>query len=307
MTRRYRTYLSDALDVIERSALFSTYLDWDAIRREAEPVADAATQYSDMHDFLDGVLARAGGEHSGLNRGGQRRVLSDEEREVLGPPAPTGHVIDAAGGPVAYLRLPRTDRTDERGARYLSAGSEVIKMLTSAAASAPPRGWVVDLRANVGGNMWPMLAVASPLLPGGVLGYFEYRDGTYKTFGLRAGTALHGDFPMASLGTFEQLPIVAPTPIAVLVSRYTMSAGEAVALAFRAEPRARLIGSPTRGLTTGNIARPLRDGTIMRVTTSYYADWQRIRCVGPLPVDQDLTGQSRSAVLDAAVSWILEG
>jgi cold shock CspA family protein len=51
------------------------------------------------------------------------------------------------------------------------------------------------------------------------------------------------------------------TPIAVLTTRHTARAGEAVALAFRAKPRARLIGAPTAGLTTGNRTRVLRDGT----------------------------------------------
>ena len=48
-------------------------------------------------------------------------------------------------------------------------------------------GWIVDVRGNGGGNMWPMLAGVGPVLGAGRVGYFidalgaasawEYRDG----------------------------------------------------------------------------------------------------------------------------------
>ena len=33
-------------------------------------------------------------------------------------------------------------------------------------------GWIVDLRGNGGGNMWPMLAGIGPILGEGIAGYF---------------------------------------------------------------------------------------------------------------------------------------
>ena len=33
-------------------------------------------------------------------------------------------------------------------------------------------GWIVDLRGNTGGNMWPMVAGVGPVLGNGVAGFF---------------------------------------------------------------------------------------------------------------------------------------
>lgn len=55
---------------------------------------------------------------------------------------------------------------------YAAAGGRALRQHESA------DGWVVDLRGNSGGSMWPMLAVALPLLGGdGVIGAFVTRDG----------------------------------------------------------------------------------------------------------------------------------
>jgi carboxyl-terminal processing protease len=300
VSRRLRTYLTDALRVVEQSALLSPAVDWAEVHREADTVLKDAKQYAHTYDFLEEVLVQAGGRHSGLIRPGRRRQLSPEERAALGPPLPTGHVIESASGPIAYLRVPRTNRDDPGMAHYIAAGEDVLRTLTP----AEPRGWIVDLRANVGGNMWPMLAVACPLLPEGVLGHFEDREGGYQEFGVRAGSAYLDNHQMAHLNASAALLRHDQAPIAVLVSHHTASAGEAVALAFQGRPGTRLIGTPTRGLTTSNISHTLRDKIVMRITKSYFADRQRIRCEGPIPPDQDLTGRDRSAVLDAAISWI---
>jgi hypothetical protein len=298
--RHLRTYLTGSLKIVERSALFSAGVDWAEVRREADAVLEDARQYADTHDFLEEILVRAGGRHSGLIRPYRRRQFSPEEQEVLGPPTPTGRIIESAAGPVAYLRVPRTERADRDTADYIPAGETVLKALIE----VRPRAWIVDLRADIGGNMWPMLAVTSPLLPDGALGFFEDRDGRYRAFGVAASSALLGKNRMARLSA--EFSKHDRTPTAVLVSRYTASAGEAVALAFRARPSTCLIGAPTRGLTTANTSHPLRDKTIMRITKSYFADHHRNRLDGPVPVDRDLTGHDRAAVLDAALSWIAE-
>jgi C-terminal processing protease CtpA/Prc len=38
-------------------------------------------------------------------------------------------------------------------------------------------GWIVDLRGNTGGNMWPMLAGVGPILGEGLAGHFIEPNG----------------------------------------------------------------------------------------------------------------------------------
>lgn len=300
--RRLRAYLTGALDAVQHTALFSDTVDWDDVRCQASTVLTGASRYADTHAFLGAVLRQAGGRHSRLVPPGRMHRQPDSRlAAALGPPVPTGHLIDAATNPTGYLRLARLPDGRARARRYLSDGAAILNTLIP----ARPGGWIVDLRANTGGNMWPMLAVAAPLLPQGVLGHFTLPDGGHQAWSQHRGRIRLNGRPMArSRGS---RPTGDHPPIAVLTSRHTSSAGEAVALAFRAQPQARLIGTPTAGLTTGNRTHVLRDGTRLHISGTYYADHRRLPVDGPVPVDQHLTDNTHDAAVNAALLWIRRG
>ncbi|MEV4512366.1 S41 family peptidase [Dactylosporangium sp. NPDC049525] len=277
--RRVRRYLLHALTIIERRALYSATLDWATIRAEAVAGCAGAVEYADTHEFLAGVLRQAGGPHSGFRPprpGGTRRAVEP----------PSGGLVDGAG----HLRLPGCGGGHRE---YRAVGHRLVRDL----AAAGPAGWVVDLRGNNGGNMWPMLAVVAPLLPRGVLGYFVPPAGPDLVWRLRRRRVTLGRRTQARTGPHHPVPA---TPVAVLTDGRTASSGEAVAVAFRGRPRVRTFGTATMGMTSGNETHLLRDGTLMYVTSSYFADHRRTVYRGPLPPDEDGGGDP----LTAAVDWI---
>jgi hypothetical protein len=155
------------------------------------------------------------------------------------------------------------------------------------------RAWVVDLRGNGGGNMWPMLAGLEPLLRGQSLGFFEGRDGSRR--------AWRNDPPPAAAA----VPSMAQVPVAVLTSGRTASSGEAVAIAFRGRSATRSFGAPTYGVPTANAAYTLQDGTLLLLTGARFIDRLGKGDGGPLTPDEaisDLGVANRSQV--AAVAWL---
>lgn len=133
----------------------------------------------------------------------------------------------------------------------------------------PLRGWIVDLRLNTGGNMFPMIAGLGPLLGNGDLGEFItsterqtwfYRDG--KT-GIDTETIL-------SIKPYKvknrNLPMV------VLIDDFTASSGEATAISFVGLPNVVLMGGPSAGLTTGNEFEFLSDGAAVNLCEAVEAD-----------------------------------
>lgn len=307
--RRIRGYVVDAVGAIRRNAVFSAEVDWDAVAREAGVVAEAARSYADTHSFLTAVLKEAGGRHSHLTVAGRgqspgsqtpptRQIPPNPQIPQI-PPIPTGHLVEGVTVPLAHLRLPRLPDSRKAVTRYLADGTAAMRSLLE----ARPHGWIMDLRANGGGNMWPMLAVAAPLLPEGVLGRFVRADGRSQDWYLRDSAIGLGTKTMARSRITR--PPNDRTPIAVLTSSHTASAGEAAALAFRAQPRARLIGRPTAGLTTGNQTVVLRDGTRLHISAAFYADPDGELLDGPVPIDQYLEDNSREAATAAAVAWLL--
>ncbi|MCX4745021.1 S41 family peptidase [Kitasatospora sp. NBC_01287] len=300
--RRIRAYLLDALELIRRTALYSDTVDWTGVRQEAQAVLTGAGGYADTHTLLREVLLRAGGRHSGLRL--PRAAVPPEVRErlaaraaALGPPLPTGRVVEGVG----YLRLPGLSDGYRLARDYARAGDEVLGTLLAAA----PRAWVVDVRANTGGNMWPMLAVAAPLLRDGVLGRFEGPDGQSEAWTLEDGRVSLGGKPTARsrspLGSGRR---AADAPLALLTSGHTASAGEAVVVAFQGQSNVRTIGAPTAGYTTGNRTHQLRDGARLVISGSFYADREGNRFDGPLPVDERIARGEPDAVPAAARAWL---
>ncbi|MDG6103729.1 S41 family peptidase [Dactylosporangium aurantiacum] len=278
--RRVRRYLLHALDVIESTALHRDTVDWPATRADALAGCADAVTYAGTHDTIAAVLRRAGGAHSGLRRPGVRGA---------GGPAtavPTGDVVGGAG----HLRLPSC--AGEHRA-YRDAGLRTVRGLAAAGVT----GWVVDLRGNQGGNMWPMLAVLAPLLPDGVLGHFVPPDGPDRTWTLRRGRVLLDG------RTLARAPVggVSGTGrIAVLTDGRTASSGEAVAVALRGRPHVRGFGAATAGMTSANETHLLRDGARMHVTVAWFADHRRTVHRGPLPPDEP----GGADPLAAAVVWL---
>jgi carboxyl-terminal processing protease len=278
--QRVRRYLLHALEIIERRALHSDTMDWAGVRAAALARCAGATGYADTHETIAGVLRQAGGPHSGF-----RPSRPDAARIVVEPP--TGGLVDG----VAHLRLPGCGGGHRA---YRAAGHRLMRRL----ADAGPAGWVVDLRGNRGGNMWPMLAVVAPLLPYGVLGYFVPPAGPDQVWQLRWRRVLLSGRTQVLTAARRRLPA---TPVAVLTDARTASSGEAVAVAFRGRPQVRAFGTATMGMTSANETHPMRDGALMYVTTAYFADHRRTVYRGPLQPDDD----GGADPLAAAVSWIL--
>ena len=92
----------NALDLIQRTALFSDTVDWDAARRDAAATARQAGSYADTHAFLATVLRQAGGRHSFMITPQSGRQMRARAAAAPGPAVPSGHL---AGG-AAYVRLP---------------------------------------------------------------------------------------------------------------------------------------------------------------------------------------------------------
>ncbi|MEU8843027.1 S41 family peptidase [Streptomyces roseus] len=85
------------------------------------------------------------------------------------------HPAGKLPGQVGYLSLP--------GIGGAPAGLDTYVRQARAAVKEAERGgiacgWIVDLRQNEGGNIWPMFAVAAPLLGEGKVGSFVFPDGS---------------------------------------------------------------------------------------------------------------------------------
>lgn len=285
-------YLDSALSIMERNVLGGDTVDWRAFRDSLYGWAAGAEEPADLYAAIRRAL-RALNPHSFLqlsavqsSREAERRPQpaanasrSPGERPVHSPfsgrQSPEGALDAYAGHRIGRIAIPAF------GAGHLTAFADSIETHMRSMEAQGACGWIVDLRGNGGGNMWPMLAGIGPLLGGEVIGHFQGRNGDITgTWFYRDGvTGIEGPdgevMEVARVGgpvyRIEDVP-----PVAVLFDGGTGSSGEAVAIAFIGRPNTRSFGVPSYGFTTSNDGFRLPDSANMVLTVGVDADRNRV-------------------------------
>ena len=192
---------------------------------------------------------------------------------------------------ILTLRLPPYSMDSGKSDAYTSA---VLTVLRDRRAEI--RGVILDLRDNTGGDMGPMVAAVSPLLPDGTVLQFDLA-GSRQDVTLSGGVVAGG----GSRTEAEALKKLA-VPVAVLQNGMTASSGEAVLLCFKGMDQVRFFGSDTAGYCSVNNVRTLYDGARIQLTVGSDVDRTgRIYCEDPIPPD---VVTDRPA--EDAAAWILQ-
>jgi len=329
-------FLDNALDTMRQHALHAQSVDWAAVRTEAFKRAGGAFNPIDTYPAIYWALVQLGdpGAHLRLPPGlypDQIALLQQAERDAVNnAPAgareqtsvptpftsrrlPEGHIVTVQGRNFGFVVLPRCSAKDNDG--LLLYAADVRRILTELTAQNP-KGWVVDLRGNTGGNMWPMLAGIGPILGDGSVGSFVANDGNVSWFYQdgKTGTRNPAGLETVSL-TLEEEPVLqtpSAAPVAILVDNSTASSAEAITIAFHGRPASRSFGSRTAGKSTAVQPFKLDDGAELYLTTAIDAD----RSGKPYPdgftPDQvisfnggSMPQESNDQVLLAAQTWLV--
>ena len=288
-----RAYLDATLAIMEAQSVNKGTIDWASFRSEVFAAAVVAQAIPDTYPAI-AVALRLLNDHESY-------YVARDGRQI--GPSPVGGC--SAATPAA-MRLPDTigyvkvDSCPCDGNAATTQFAESIQRALRDADRAGLAGWIVDLRGNLGGNMWPMIAGVGPLLGEGIIGYIVYNDRDYERE-YRDGAALslgevfaHAEAPYA---------LLKPQPrVAVLTDGTVASAGEAIVVFFKGRPETQSFGTPTCGhhhLTQGFRAT---DGASLFVVTAQSADRMKRKYGGPIEPDQIVSDPGQA--VDRAVAWL---
>lgn len=316
--------LREAIDAIATHALGRERHDWAAVERDLRAGLDPGLPPSAAHEAIGAAVARLGDAHARFialaeptpdDVPGQlaQAPQADESPPPAGPAAPSipltprGRVLDDG---TAYLVVPGCYAPDTEALRdWARAACDEVSRLAALA----PRGWLIDLRLNGGGNLWPMLLGLEPLLGDGVLmtmvaGNGAGQDGAATRVQSGFGVGDHdgstaawiewGSQRIVQLDWAGQPPPALAVPldgrddsnrdggsgprVAVLLGPWTMSSGEALALCLLSRAGTRSFGEPTAGLTTVTQGYALSDGSMLILPVSLMGDAAGRAIHGPL-------------------------
>lgn len=254
------TFVYETVEIIEKNALYKDSVNWQSIKRNALKKAASIKTQKEAHTIIKDVLKELNDKHSFfVSKKRKNSVDNNQDRIVR-----IEHQI--VNNDIGYVKIPSFSGNDSLSKVYVNTILEKIKKLDAIGI----QHWIIDLRANRGGNMWAMLLGLSPFFGKQVIGY-NARDSFYGSWSLKNDGIYYHDKKRLHHDTIYQLKNT-PQKIAVLIGNETCSSGEAVAIAFIGMLNVRLFGSKTCGLSTSNSTISLKDDSYIYLTTMIFAD-----------------------------------
>ena len=224
--------------MVDTAAISGIYGESEEFQRAREAFKEDPTNA----ELLDAAINAAGGKHS--------KVFSTEKEKAAESIEPS---VDFEDG-VLRATVPSIGRHDD-GQVYADTLAQGLTAHPEACAA------VVDLRGNGGGDMGPMYAGLSPLLPDGTALSFASRMGTTDVVIDGNSVTGGGTATTTSGGKLD-------VPVAVLTDGETASSAEATLLAFRGLDNVRTFGEPTAGYASANVVLDYPDDRSLMLTTA---------------------------------------
>lgn len=299
---------AEILNLLERQALYRDRVDWPATRvRLQSAQGDPAQRLAVLRE----AIALSTGHHGAWTTPQRQRESLARAQQAGAAAVDRAKAADAVDARIGWVVIEGYASTPgatpqekfrqdiQRAARW----QQVIRSKDDGARC----GWIVDLRDNGGGAMWPMLLGMAPLLRTSVVnnedvGSFETAHGPQRWTLTATAVQLAGK-SLLDFGQSGHVVRQPGAPVAVLFGPRTGSSGEASVLAWRGRPQARSFGQPTAGVSTGNVVHTLADGSRLLLTTSVMRD-RNDRGDG-LKIEPDQRVEGDAATVAAAQAWLL--
>lgn len=284
-------YLTETLDLLEENSVNKNEIDWNEFRIDIFKKAQNAKKIKDTYSAISDAVSKLNDNHSYF------KPITETETNFENKPLP---VLSDEITPddIGYVRIPFCIGTENEYNIYIST----IRKKIEEQSQKKLKGWIIDLRGNFGGNMWPMLLSVEPLIGNGTLGYFVDANGNCESWKIIEGKAyIEDQFVMETKILSKQ--DLRNQFLAVLTDNQTASAGEAVAVAFKLRENSKSFGQSTFGVSTGCVSHELSDGSIINLAESIFADRKKTKfgskIIPDFQVDENQT-------LKAGIEWIYE-
>ena len=292
MSATARAYLDEVLGLMQANSINRLTVDWTTFRASILAQASGAQTVADTYPAIRTAILLLGDGHSSF-RSPAGFVISAPNRACVAPAA----ITPTLPATIGYVKV---DRFTGIGAEAAAFANGIQQAIMSADRD-DLIGWVVDVRGNLGGNMWPMVAGVGPVLGEGVIGYFIDPTGVENVWEYRDGASWDSGVAQQRVDAPYRLRRSRPR-VAVLTDGGVASSGEATVIAFRGRPDTRSFGTPTCGVSTSIENYAMSDGGFLNLTVSVMADRARTKYGYAIAPDELVTDPAQ--VVNRAIEWL---
>lgn len=299
-----KTYINEFIHIVKQNSVFTDSLNWPLIEKDVATLSAGLNAVAEAKAVLDYViqeLKAAGDNHSFI----QNKVSAQQYATANSNPEKPE--VKLRAGNIGYVSVPGFSSTSP--AVSVQFATDIQNMIRKLDGENQIAGWIVDLRNNTGGNMYPMIAGLGPLTGEGSLGYFVKmvnKKETQSAWFYKKGSSGAGSGSSVSVAK----PYVLKrrdAKIAVIIGTKTGSSGEMTAISFIGKENTKLFGTSSAGYTTGNAIYKLSDGSNLVLASSYTADRNMKRYMKKISPDVVVNqgNDGADADLKAAETWLL--
>lgn len=296
MSAAASAYLDALLGLMQSNSIKRLTIDWTAFRNNVIAAAGSAQTIADLNPAIRVAITQLGDGHSSYRGAGATTSIFVGTRTCR----PSGAAQPSLPATIGYVKVTAFSGSGDAATAF----ADQVQNAIVAADRDDLVGWVVDLRGNGGGNMWPMIAGVGPLLGEGPLGYFIGPTGAETLWEYRNGASISGGFAITRVTAPYRVRREQPR-VAVLSDNGIASSGEATLIAFRQRPNTRSFGEATCGLSTANATYTLSDGGTLTLTTSVMADRQKTPFGDSIAPDEVFISQADA--VQRAIAWLQSG
>jgi C-terminal processing protease CtpA/Prc len=167
-----------------------------------------------------------------------------------------------------------------------------------------PKGWIIDLRLNAGGNIRPMLAGLSMFFKDGIVSYYIDRNGVATD-----ETAFsNGDLTIAGIKQAtikDKVPWFKSNKVAILIGPGTASSGEGVAVIFKQRKKTKLFGEVSAGLANSTEGFVFNNNESYFLISTAYIAGKKKKSLAEF-VQPDVSVKSNDAFNDLANDYVVK-
>ncbi len=279
-----RLFTDSVLTLVEERSLYTDQLDWAAYRPAFTKKVLNETRFSDILPHFVSLWDTLGDHHSGIGYAdewysapGGLDTTSMSKNLVRALKKSDTWAVQTAilSDKYGYVVVPTINTQDDSLATQRAA--DALQDSVCRVAQSKVDGWIVDLRRNLGGNMYAMLGGIHQLAGKGTFSYLLNKsDSVYSYWGIDSTSVHEGENGQVALPQPCTLPD-SFFKVAVLVGPLTASSGEITALAFLGKKNVTVIGEPSAGYMTGNEFYRLPFDAHLTLAEAYETDRHKIK------------------------------
>lgn len=311
-----KQYIDKTLVLIHNNALNKDKIDWNSLQTEvynkvkdAENIQAALSVYPYLFEKIEdhhGWLSYKNKNYRWTKK--SQRIDNDVVSSAIKKYEKVEAVL--INNNMGYLRIPGNN--DFNTKKMDSIAGNIVDEIDKIN-SIKIKGWIIDLRLNTGGNMYPMIAGIRDLIGdnekiGGFVTSDKKSEGEWM---LKNGNIYIDDNQVLNRRKVKT-PVTKQLPVAVLISGFTASSGEITAISLIGRKKTKIFGEDSAGYTTTNQGFKVDENSGLNLAIGYVVDRTGKIYIENVKPDVEIIGGdnfeeiNKDKKITASIQWIKE-